>query len=224
MRKSPLKTPIALLRHILGMKLEAFAALVGAKRSAVQNAELGRRPLSDDLALSIQTATGVSVEWLRGSNVLAPCVTRTGAPFTKESFQNRRAFRNKFPDSTRAFEHDRTFVYGCIGLSLALDQAWKKGRSADDVSLFFSKLTQLISSFEHPRSPGRVGSAGMEREIERTCTGLRSSYHQLAQYAQSHNRPSAHPSPEPPAKPVKLKSAGPAKSAKAKKEVRRPVS
>lgn len=63
-RKPNLSSPVAVIRHALGLDAADFAALVGCGTSTIQHIETGDRPLKEELADRIHLATGVPRHWL----------------------------------------------------------------------------------------------------------------------------------------------------------------
>ena len=71
------KTPVAVLRTMLGLSVEEFAELVAIAPSSVNSIESGRLALSEKTALQIGRETGVSVAWLLNGNAKQkPYVTK----------------------------------------------------------------------------------------------------------------------------------------------------
>ena len=72
MRHSPLRHNLARLRLTIGCGQKEMAALAGCSASAVQAVELGKLPLSKDLARRIADATGADVGWLLDNDLRVP--------------------------------------------------------------------------------------------------------------------------------------------------------
>jgi transcriptional regulator with XRE-family HTH domain len=72
MRRSPLRHPLAILRTTIGLTQKEMADLVDRTPSTIQSVELGKLPLSEDLAMLIAEATGVDPGWLLENNPAAP--------------------------------------------------------------------------------------------------------------------------------------------------------
>jgi transcriptional regulator with XRE-family HTH domain len=70
-RPSAFKHPLAVLRTILGLSQEELGSEIKLSRRTVQAIELGNLRLTEENALKIQEATGVSVHWLLGGDVTA---------------------------------------------------------------------------------------------------------------------------------------------------------
>lgn len=72
MRISPLRHPLAVLRTTLGLTQKEMAQLVQRSARTIQAIELGKLPLSEELALMIAQATGVDAGWLLEKNPDTP--------------------------------------------------------------------------------------------------------------------------------------------------------
>jgi transcriptional regulator with XRE-family HTH domain len=90
------KTTVAVLRLMLGLTVEEFAALIGKSTSAVTSLEAGRLALSEETAFKISQQTGVSLEWLLHGDAkqkpyTGPSSNGTTEPYTKEVFERLQA-------------------------------------------------------------------------------------------------------------------------------------
>lgn len=63
-RKPNLSSPVAVIRHALGLDAADFAALIGCGTSTIQHVEIGDRPLKEELADRIHLCTGIPRDWL----------------------------------------------------------------------------------------------------------------------------------------------------------------
>ena len=72
MRPSPLRHPLAILRATIGLTQKEMAGLVNRAARTIQAVELGKLPLSEDLAMLIAEATGVDAGWLLANNPATP--------------------------------------------------------------------------------------------------------------------------------------------------------
>ena len=72
MRRSPLRHPLAILRTTIGLTQKEMADLVNRAPSTIQSVELGKLPLSEDLAMLIAEATGVDPGWLLEEDPTTP--------------------------------------------------------------------------------------------------------------------------------------------------------
>jgi hypothetical protein len=88
MRISERKQPAAVLRFILGEKLDDdFCALVGCSRDLWRKLENGDRKMTERMAAQVESATGVSRVWLLAGNAKAKPVAIDGQPYTLETFR-----------------------------------------------------------------------------------------------------------------------------------------
>ena len=82
---------MAVLRLLLGLTVEEFAALIGKSTSAVTSLETGRLALSEETAFKIKKETGVAVTWLLHGNAkekpYQEIIRGTRQPYTKEVFE-----------------------------------------------------------------------------------------------------------------------------------------
>jgi transcriptional regulator with XRE-family HTH domain len=100
MRPSPLRHPLAILRTTIGLTQKEMAGLVHRAARTIQAVELGKLPLSEDLAMLIAQATGVDAGWLLENNPAAAPRKGTTAmgmgsgtgEFTRADFEFHRAF------------------------------------------------------------------------------------------------------------------------------------
>ena len=58
---SGLKTPVAVLRQMLGLSVEDFGKLIGKSLSTVTKLDNGALPLSEETAHTVSLETGVSI-------------------------------------------------------------------------------------------------------------------------------------------------------------------
>lgn len=88
MRISERKTTAAVLRFILGDKLDPdFCALVGCSIDLWRKLENGDRRMTERVAAHVEAATGVSRVWLLEGNPKAKPVGIDGEAYTLESFR-----------------------------------------------------------------------------------------------------------------------------------------
>lgn len=89
MRISERKTPAAVLRFILGERLDdAFCRLVGCSRDLWRKLENGDRRMTERMAAQVEAVTGVSRVWLLAGNPKAKPVAVDGQPFTLQYFKD----------------------------------------------------------------------------------------------------------------------------------------
>ncbi|HEX4086271.1 MAG TPA: hypothetical protein VHY22_15245 [Chthoniobacteraceae bacterium] len=87
-------TTVARLRGSLGRRhgQEArFARLAGRSVSWVKKVSAGREPLTGDMALQLEQATGVAAAWLLNGDPAIPPVTAAGNEFNLAAFEHHRA-------------------------------------------------------------------------------------------------------------------------------------
>lgn len=72
MRVSPLLHPLAVLRTTIGITQKQMGDFVNRAARTIQSIELGKMPLTDELALRIAEATGVDEAWLAEGNPTIP--------------------------------------------------------------------------------------------------------------------------------------------------------
>ena len=84
--------PLAVLRRIARLTQKDLATLVDRSIRTVQSIEIGRLPLSRDLAVRISHETGASLQWLLSNDPqAAPTMSLGGLPYTKEVYERTRA-------------------------------------------------------------------------------------------------------------------------------------
>jgi transcriptional regulator with XRE-family HTH domain len=100
------KTPVAVLRLMLGLTVEQFAGLIGKSTSAVTSLETRRLALSEETAFRISRETGVSVVWLLNGNAKQkPYVSHENGsiePYTRETFERIQAQKLGSKDGARS--------------------------------------------------------------------------------------------------------------------------
>jgi transcriptional regulator with XRE-family HTH domain len=112
MRRSPLRTTLAVLRSELGLSQEQFGKLVRRSRPTIQAIELGKLRLTEDLAATISAETGVSARWLLEGDPDKPMIADGSwgpdSPYYKSLFEHiqatARAMAND-PDRKRYLRH-----------------------------------------------------------------------------------------------------------------------
>jgi hypothetical protein len=89
MRISERKTTAAVLRFVLGEKLDPdFCALVGCSIDLWRKLENGDRRMTERVAAHVEAATGVSRVWLLAGNPKAKPIAVDGQPFTLQYFRD----------------------------------------------------------------------------------------------------------------------------------------
>jgi|EndMetStandDraft_4_1072995.scaffolds.fasta_scaffold07646_5 transcriptional regulator with XRE-family HTH domain len=98
MRISSRKTPVAILRSILGLSVKEFAEIIGKSPSTIPALETGRLPLSEDTALRISRETGVALAWLLdGDPDVRPYHDEVwnGGVYDRETFEEIQAYKKE---------------------------------------------------------------------------------------------------------------------------------
>jgi transcriptional regulator with XRE-family HTH domain len=96
MALSQQKPTIAVLRSVVGAahgQEARFAKTLGISVSLLKKLCSGNRALSRDLAVKIETETGISAEWLLAGKTNKPPVTPQGDPYSKGIFEMFRIVR-----------------------------------------------------------------------------------------------------------------------------------
>jgi len=93
MRTSSLRHPVAVLRKICEISPSELAHLVKFSLSTIQSVEMGRIPISEELAQEIGAVTGVDAVWLlRGDPTVKP-TTPEGHGYTLPHYRDARAYK-----------------------------------------------------------------------------------------------------------------------------------
>ena len=143
--KSRKKTPLAVLRDILGPTdghEASFAAMIDRSVSWVKKASSEKGRLHPKVAQLISLKTGISVDWLLGENPTVPPVgTDNCTPYTRESYDKWRC-----PEETHIGVDPLSGVPQCITqIIVAFASAIQSGKSrlAIDDLWKFSHAIQL---------------------------------------------------------------------------------
>jgi transcriptional regulator with XRE-family HTH domain len=91
MRRSPQSHTLAVLRILLGLTQKEMASLLECSTPTIQAIELGKLAMSHKFADNLSHQAGVSYEWLMDDDVSNPPVDFHDQPYTKASFDYRRA-------------------------------------------------------------------------------------------------------------------------------------
>ena len=86
MRASSKKTPAAVLRSIIGIKVPEMAELLQCSTATIQSIESGRLKVTDMIAFKMYDQTGVSIQWLQGGDAKRP-MTAEGKPYTRAAYE-----------------------------------------------------------------------------------------------------------------------------------------
>ena len=161
MRASSKKTPAAVLRSIIGIKVPEMAELLQCSTATIQSIESGRLKVTDMIAFKMYDQTGVSIQWLQGGDAKRP-MTAEGKPYTRAAYervQNAKAL----PDPQRTLFFKEAYINFIIRLRAILAHAEQKG----DVFIPIAKTGRFLTSLaqEHvndyvpPTGPRGVAAA-----------------------------------------------------------------
>ena len=103
MRTSSRKTPAAILREIIGIKVPEWAEILERSPHSVHDLECGRLKLSPALATKINYETGISIGWLMDGNPSAPPVAQDGREYTKAIYDEVQAKHFTMPAAFGSF-------------------------------------------------------------------------------------------------------------------------
>ena len=178
MRPSPKRHVVALLRLELGFEQRKFAPIIGCSVETLRSVELGRLPLSDNLAEKIFMTTGVSLDWLKANDLKAEMIASDGSPYDPINFEmaNWRIDGMIAPEIAAA-ECDAGL---CIAkILVALSGARRKGYTASTVALRRLSLfgTMLMQEFapDAPTSKAKPEKGDCHRVVDEFARALKSS-------------------------------------------------
>jgi transcriptional regulator with XRE-family HTH domain len=89
-RTSLKKTPLAVLRDLVGEHVSDFATMIGVSVNYLWKLESAQKPLGEELALRIQKETAISAAWLLGAASRQP-IDDMGDPYSHTTYDRRRA-------------------------------------------------------------------------------------------------------------------------------------
>lgn len=143
MRISTRKTPAAVLRFILGQKLDDdFCKLVGCSIDLWRKLENGDRKITERVAAHVESTTGVTRVWLLAGNPKAKPVAVDGSPFTLEYFRAFQAAQLSGKDRALGFA-----IYPAGHLPILLATAVAAGESGKLAS-FAVELDAMVSQLQ----------------------------------------------------------------------------
>lgn len=108
MRRSPLSHPLAVLRTTIGLTQKELGSLVNRAARTIQSIELGKLPLTEELALKTAHETGVDVAWLLAGKPDVPPRRGTSAygfqrmpldHYSRRDYEHHRAWLELKPDT-----------------------------------------------------------------------------------------------------------------------------
>ena len=91
MRKSNEETTLAKLRVVVHFSQREMADILGITRDKVQNIELGKVELGEELAADIANLFNVNLEWLLDGNTNARILNREGKTYSEKDYIVRQA-------------------------------------------------------------------------------------------------------------------------------------
>lgn len=167
MRASSKKTPAAVLRSIIGIKVPEMAELLQCSTATIQSIESGRLKVTDMMAFKMYDHTGVSIQWLQGGDAKRP-ITEEGKPYTRTAYERVQKAK-ALPDRRRTFFFKEAYINFIIRLRAILAYAEQKG----DVFIPVAKTGRFLTSLaeEHlkdyvPPTRRRGGvTAAINREL-----------------------------------------------------------
>ena len=169
MRASSKKTPAAVLRSIIGIKVPEMAELLQCSTATIQSIESGRLKVTDMIAFKMYDQTGVSIQWLQGGDAKRP-MTAEGKPYTRAAYervQNAKAL----PDPQRTLFFKEAYINFIIRLRAILAHAEQKG----DVFIPVAKTGRFLTSLEQEHVKDYVpptGPRGVAAAINRQLANL----------------------------------------------------
>jgi len=181
MRRSPLSHPLAVLRTQIGLTQKQMGELVNRAARTIQSIELGKLPLSAELALRIAEATGVDEAWLfKGDPEVSP---RKGLTLTQ-------AGRGYGPYTRADYEFHRAYLEAPLvtkeEVQAAIEQAKAEGKEEIEVSLaglskskVFKQQSEIIEAIDRDlelRLKLILGLTAMSQEMRVVRWKLRRSF------------------------------------------------
>ena len=162
-RTSLKKTPLAVLRDLVGEHVSDFARMTGVSVNYLWKLESAQKPLGEELALRIQKETAAAAHWLLG-DISRPPVDDMGDPYTRTTYERRRAARAKAPGTLPK----QGSVPGLLGVPV--DAILAGAARTHDESIFRYRLEQFL--FKATTDFGK--DERVEREGETAALALKS--------------------------------------------------
>jgi transcriptional regulator with XRE-family HTH domain len=146
MRTSSQRTPVAILRKLIGQRAPEFAKMVGLSLSAVEKLESGRLKISEAVAQKISFETGVDARWLlEGDPQMRPfpdviaqeyLSARPDEDYSKEVFDRVRAARQAKQSPIPEGEHTREEQIICLLFRLAFIYSSARANGEEAMALY----------------------------------------------------------------------------------------
>jgi hypothetical protein len=156
MRASSKKTPAAVLRSIIGIKVPEMAELLQCSTATIQSIESGRLKVNDMMAFKMYDQTGVSTQWLKGKDPKGP-VTEEGKPYTRSAYER----VQKLPNRQRKCFFKETYILFIIRLRAILAYAEQKG----DVFIPVAKTGRFLTSLAEEHVKDYVPPTGQRKGV-----------------------------------------------------------
>jgi transcriptional regulator with XRE-family HTH domain len=137
-RTSLKKTPLAVLRDLIGEHVSDFARMIGVSVNYLWKLESAQKPLGEELALRIQKETAIAAAWLLG-DAARPPLDDMGDPYSHTTYQRRRAALVGKSGSLPK----RGSVPGLLGAPV--DAILASAARTHDESIFRYRLGQFLS-------------------------------------------------------------------------------
>jgi transcriptional regulator with XRE-family HTH domain len=168
MRRSPLRHPLAILRTTIGLTQKEMANLVDRTPSTIQSVELGKLPLSEDLAMLIAEATGADAGWLLEGNPDTPPrkgITAMGmgagtGSYTRADYEFHRAFLESPVATTEELK----------AAHQAASQSSKAGKKLVHLALPVFKRAVLAKKKEALQALDKVMLRNLQSILDQTAT------------------------------------------------------
>jgi hypothetical protein len=159
MRISERKTTSAVLRFILGEKLDDdFCSMLGCSRDLWRKLENGDRKMTDRMAALAEAATGISRVWLLSGKPKSKPLAVDGSPFTLEWFRSYRA--NLLTGGRHPFAvYPAGHLVSLIGTAIA---AGRSGRLASFAVELEAAVAALRKNFGYDEQGGAAAFEAMQ--------------------------------------------------------------
>jgi hypothetical protein len=159
MRASSKKTPAAVLRSIIGIKVPEMAELLQCSTATIQSIESGRLKVNDMMAFKMYDQTGVSTQWLKGKDPKGP-ITDEGRPYTRTAYERAQKAKTR-PNHRRKSFFKETYILFIIRLRAILAHAEQKG----DVLIPVAKTGRFLTSLAEEHVKDYVPPTGQRKGV-----------------------------------------------------------
>jgi hypothetical protein len=174
MRTSTKRTPVAILRALIGLKDWELAELVGCGKTSIHSLESGRMRLSASMAERFGTETGVSTDWLLAGDPELPPIDRSGEPYTKNVFAEFQASKACLDNSDK-----RTSMYLADLFGSVMGEIIEAARQKSKVALVTFKISEFLMRLQKefgskPLTRGEKGKEEFAAEASRRSHEMKS--------------------------------------------------